>query len=144
MLVAILALHRSVYCDIKILSSSPSNGSVVKEGGTVSLSCETDRGWFLCLWTSPLGQKVCSIQESENGARQVCHGDHRIMGQGGATNCAITVNNVTRDDWGAWMCLVQDSVVTNSNKIKYQIHSILNTEYIQFWKMWRILKTFIS
>ena len=82
LLVAILALYGTVYCDIKILSSSPSSGSVVKEGGRVSLSCETDRRWFLCLWTSPLGHKVCSIQESEHGASQVCHGDPRIIVQG--------------------------------------------------------------
>ena len=107
-LVAILVSQRSVYCDIKILSSLPSSGSVVKEGETVSLSCETDRRWFLCLWTSPLEHKVCSIQESENGASQVCHGDPRIIVQGDSTNCGITVNNVTSDDWGAWMCLVQD------------------------------------
>ena len=66
----------------------------------------------------------------------MCAGDPRIVISGGDTRCSITINNVTSGDWGDWMCLVQDSVVTNINKIKYQIHSILNTESIQFWKMW--------
>ena len=107
-IVVLLVVQRTVYCDIRIVSSSPPAGSLVEEGGTVSFLCQTDRRWFLCLWTSPLGDKQCAIQESEKGASQVCQGDPRIMVQGDTTNCGITVSNVTREDWGAWMCLVQD------------------------------------
>ena len=90
------------------MDTSPPSSRLVEEGGTVSFLCQTDRRWFLCLWTSPLGNKVCAIQESEEGASQVCQGDPRIMVQGDSTNCGITVSNVTREDWGTWMCLVQD------------------------------------
>ena len=77
-----LACSGTVSGHIKIISSAPSSGQVVEEGGTVTFSCQTDRRWFLCLWTSPLGAKVCSIQESDAGASQVCQGDHRITVQG--------------------------------------------------------------
>ena len=104
----IVMILRTEYCDIQIVSSNPPSGHIVEKGGTVTFSCETDRRWFLCLWTSPLGAKVCSIQESDAGASQVCQGDHRIMVQGEDDQCGITITNVTSDDWGAWMCLVQD------------------------------------
>merc|ERR1711892_909097 len=104
----IVMILQTVYCEINIVSSNPPSGHVVEKGGTVTFSCETDRRWFLCLWTSPLGAKVCSIQESDAGASQVCQGDHRITVQGEGNKCGITVSNVTSEDWGAWMCLVQD------------------------------------
>ena len=93
---------------INIVSTIPSSDILVEEGSTVSLLCQADIRWFLCLWNSPLGNKVCAIQEREEGASQVCQGDPRIMVQGDSTNCGITITNITRDDWGAWMCLVQD------------------------------------
>jgi len=106
--IVLLLVQRPVCCDISVVSSSPHDGSVVEEGGSVSLLCQTDRRWFLCLWTSPLGDKQCAIQESEEAVSQVCQGDPRIMVQGESTHCGITVSNVTSEDWGAWMCLVQD------------------------------------
>lgn len=93
---------------IQIVTTIPSSGVLVEEGGSVSLLCQADSRWFLCLWNSPLGNKVCAIQENDEGASQVCQGDPRIMVQGDSTTCGMTISNVTRDDWGAWMCLVQD------------------------------------
>ena len=103
----LLLLLTRVY-GIQIVTTIPSSDILVEEGGTVSLLCQTDSRWFLCLWNSPLGNKVCAIQESEEGASQVCQGDPRIMVQGDYTTCGMTISNITRDDWGTWMCLVQD------------------------------------
>ena len=88
-----------VVMSIRIMDTSPPS-RLVEEGGTVSFLCQTDRRWFLCLWTSPLGDKQCAIQESEEGASQVCQGDPRIMVQGqgvfflvASCRCAMTWPN---------------------------------------------------
>merc|ERR1719153_2073408 len=78
--------------DLQILSSSPPL-TLVEEGGVVSLSCVSDTPWFLCVWTSPLSYRVCSIQERE--PIQVCGGDSRITVQGGDKTCGVTVSNVS-------------------------------------------------
>ena len=106
-IVMYLALLRTVSCEINIVSSNPPSGHVVEKGGTVTFSCETDRRWFLCLWTSPLGAKVCSIQESDAGASQVCQWDHSAV-QGEDNKCGFIIANVTSEDRGPWMCLMQD------------------------------------
>ena len=93
---------------IEIVKILPSSSVMVEEGGTVSLSCQADRRWFLCLWKSPSGNKVCAIQESEEGASKVCQGHPRIVVQGEYNNCGVTISNISRQDWGDWLCLVQD------------------------------------
>ena len=79
---------------------------MVWEGSTLDLGVVTDSAWFLCVWTSPSGDKQCAIQES--GVSSVCAGDPRIVITGDTQTCRITVTNVTREDWGTWMCLVQE------------------------------------
>ena len=86
-----------------------STSSVIKEHSRLSLYCHTDMPWFLCVWTSPKGDKQCAIQE--HSISSVCAGDDRIMISGSDTTCSITINNVTVRDWGNWMCLVQDGEV---------------------------------
>ena len=80
--------------------------TMVWEGSRLEMGVRTDSAWFLCVWTSPGGDKQCAIQES--GVRSVCAGDPRIVITGDSQTCAITVTNVTTEDWGRWMCLVQD------------------------------------
>merc|ERR1719150_3516128 len=79
---------------------------MVWEGSRLELGVRTDSAWFLCVWTSPSGDKQCAIQES--GVSSVCAGDPRIVIRGDSQTCGITVTNVTTEDWGRWMCLVQD------------------------------------
>jgi hypothetical protein len=90
--------------------SSSANRSLVEEGGSVELSCSSDRPWFLCLWRSPRGDKQCAIQEDGAGGRtsSVCQGDPRVELEGGPTNCTIRLRGARAEDWGAWMCLLQD------------------------------------
>ena len=80
--------------------------TMVWEGSSLELGVRTDSAWFLCVWTSPSGDKQCAIQE--RGVTSVCAGDPRIVITGDTQTCGITVNNVTTEDWGSWMCLVQD------------------------------------
>ena len=80
--------------------------TMVWQDSRLELGVRTDSAWFLCVWTSPRGDKQCAIQES--GVSSVCAGDPRIVIRGDSQTCGITVYNVTTEDWGRWMCLVQD------------------------------------
>ena len=80
--------------------------TMVWEGSRLELGVRTDSAWFLCVWISPSGDKKCAIQET--GVSSVCLGDPRIVITGDSQTCGITIQNVTTEDWGRWMCLVQD------------------------------------
>ena len=70
--------------------------SLARSGSSLSLHCYTDRPWFLCVWTTKIGEKQfkhCAIQERR--VSSVCAGDPRIVISGGDTRCSITINNVT-------------------------------------------------
>ena len=92
---------------ISISQSSPSSRVVVKEGSPTTLSCTADSPWFLCLWTSPGREKQCAIREG-NTTRSVCQGEAGLSLEGGRSSCSLTIDRVTREDWGQWMCLLQD------------------------------------
>lgn len=91
---------------ISVVNKTPRDGTIVKEGRGVRLSCRTNTRWFFCLWKTPVGDKQCAIQE--NTPRNVCKVDPRLALEGGMTNCDITINDVRREDHGQWMCLVAD------------------------------------
>ena len=41
--------------------------SLARSGSSLSLHCYTDRPWFLCVWTTEIGEKQfkhCAIQET--------------------------------------------------------------------------------
>ena len=62
-----------------IVRSAPLNTTMIREGDSMALSCEADVPWFLCVWTSPKGEKQCAIQD-ENKTTSVCHpGVHQIV-----------------------------------------------------------------
>ena len=72
--------------------------SLARSGSSLSLHCYTDRPWFLCVWTTEIGEKQfkhCAIQETR--VSSVCAGDPRIVISGGDTRCSITINNVTSE-----------------------------------------------
>ena len=99
-----MMMMEGMMANIHVTRQSPS--STIKSHSRLSLYCHTDTPWFLCVWTSPRGDKQCAIQE--HSVSSVCAGDERIVISGGDTTCSITINNVTARDWGNWMCLVQD------------------------------------
>ena len=136
MLCMIVMMVTTVWCDIQILSSSPPL-SLVEEGGTVSLSCVSTTPWFLCVWTTPLSYRVCSVQESH--PVQVCGGDSRITVQGGDTHCGVTVSNVSSQDWGGWRCLVQegDQFTSDRREVELQVgrKAGIELEYIKDYRI---------
>ena len=91
---------------INIVRQSPPDGSIIKVGHRVRLSCETDRRWFFCTWKSPDGRKQCGIQQTN--PEQVCANEPRISLDPRPRSCEIVIREVTPADFGTWMCLVQD------------------------------------
>ena len=109
MAVTILHLLTVLVTGLTVESIKISRGPgdlMVGAGERMELEVVTDTAWFLCVWTSPRGDKECAIQE--RGVSSVCAGDPRIRITGTTNTCAISVNNVTTEDWGSWMCIVQD------------------------------------
>ena len=105
----LLLLLGQTWGEITIVSSSPGNSSLVRAGEPGELSCTSDKPWFLCVWRSPGGDKQCAIQETGQGSTtSVCQGDPRIELHGGANFCSIRLRETSREDWGSWMCLLQD------------------------------------
>ena len=92
---------------MNIVNSAPHNATMIREGDSMDLSCDADLPWFLCVWTSPQGEKQCAIQD-ENKTTSVCQGDPRVHLEGGPTSCTVSVPDVQREDRGTWMCLLQD------------------------------------
>ena len=99
---------------ISVISANPRNGTIVKQGDTVKLSCRTNIRWFFCVWKGPGDKKQCAIQERM--PENVCTGDNRITLEGGANNCDIILRDVRAEDYGSWMCLVTDPVKFTSDK----------------------------
>ena len=107
-------LKRQQTRGIKVLKTSPSDGTIVKTGQSLRLSCRTNSKWFFCVWRGPGGDKQCAIQESS--PQSVCPNDNRIILQGGSNNCDIVLRNARAEDYGEWMCLVSDSVDLDSDR----------------------------
>ena len=88
----ISCIFRASSC-LKILKSSVFSKHLVKEGHSLSLQCDADAVWFLCVWVSPQGGKMCAIQEEEGGSTQVCQGNPRVTIHGDMNTCSISINN---------------------------------------------------
>ena len=101
---------------IAVISAEPRNGTIIKQGDSVRLSCRTNVRWFFCVWKGPGDKKQCAIQERM--PQNVCSGDNRITLEGGANNCDIILRDVRAEDYGSWMCLVTDPVKFTSDKRK--------------------------
>ena len=99
---------------ISVISAEPRNGTIIKQGDTVRLSCRTNIRWFFCVWKGPGNKKQCVIQERM--PQNVCTGDNRITLEGGANNCDIILRDVRSEDYGSWMCLVTEPDQFTSDK----------------------------
>ena len=100
--------------NIAVISAEPRNGTIIKQGDSVRLSCRTNIRWFFCVWKGPGDKKQCAIQERM--PQNVCQGDNRITLEGGSNNCDIILRDVRTEDYGSWMCLVTDPVKFTSDK----------------------------
>ena len=68
---------------IAVISAEPRNGTIIKQGDSVRLSCRTNIQWFFCVWQGPGGNRQCAIQERM--PQNVCQADNRILLQVRAT-----------------------------------------------------------
>ena len=50
-------IYFSVSNPIQIISSEPQDGTIVKKGDDIRLSCKTNQQWFFCVWKGPGGAK---------------------------------------------------------------------------------------
>ena len=119
---------------IYVISAEPRNGTIIKQGDTVRLSCRTNIKWFFCVWKGPDGDRQCAIQE--HTPENICDGDNRITLQGGRNNCDIVLRNVKTEDYGTWMCMVTDPVYFNSHKttIALEVGSPANVQFNRHYK----------
>lgn len=76
LLLLLAAVSSASAGDINVINATPPDGTLVKVGRTVRLSCRTDASWFFCVWKSPNGGKQCAINEER--PTSVCSGDERI------------------------------------------------------------------
>ena len=106
---------------LKILKSSVFSKHLVKEGHSLSLQCDADAVWFLCVWVSPQGGKMCAIQEEEGGSTQVCQGNPRVTIHGDMNTCSISINNTIRTDRGDWMCLLQEGEEFKTDRTSFTV-----------------------
>ena len=116
-------ISASAGSNIAVISAEPRNGTIIKQGDSVRLSCRTNIRWFFCVWKGPGNKKQCAIQQ-ETMPQNVCNGDNRVTLEGGANNCDIILRDVrAEDDYGSWMCLVTDPVkfTTDRRRIALEV-----------------------
>ena len=119
--------------EISILNRSPRDGTIVKEGSSVRLSCRTDTRWFFCLWRSPAQEKSCAIQQSANSPPfSVCEADERIQIRPGVTNCDLVIEGVRAEDFGGWMCVVNEPEAFDSAKavVKLEVAQPVTVKFV--------------
>jgi hypothetical protein len=62
---------------------------------------------FFCLWRSPVDDKSCAIQQDRD-PQSVCDADPRLQLVTGVTNCDLVIREVQPEDFGRWLCLVNE------------------------------------
>lgn len=63
--------------NIAVISAQPRNGTIIKQGDSVRLSCRTNIRWFFCVWKGPGDKKQCAIQERM--PQNVCQGKKNLI-----------------------------------------------------------------
>ena len=111
----LLMAFNTAMADIRVINKSPADGTIIKSGKSVRLSCRTDIRWFFCLWRSPRNDKSCAIQQNAS-PQSVCQADSRLHLDSGVTNCDIEIREVRPEDYGQWMCMVTESENFDSSK----------------------------
>ena len=73
----------------------------------VTLQCVSESPWFFCVWETPLGQRLCSVQSRESGA---CgEAGPRLRLGGNNTVCELTIAGAEIGDSGMWTCALTDN-----------------------------------
>jgi len=122
---------------ISVINAKPRNGTIIKKGHTVTLSCGTNMQWFFCVWRGPNGNKQCALQQNqESNPQNICEDDdggNRITLKGSRTNCDIELKDVQVSDFGTWQCIVTDDVnfQTDKTKIALEVGQAANVKFSQ-------------
>ena len=101
---------KAVDCEnsqIQIIETKPSK-LLIKEGESANISCTSDQPWFFCLWRHPSGTKKCSLKE-DGQYRSVCLGMENMSVHGNGNTCQLNMKNITVDDHGVYMCLLNQA-----------------------------------
>ena len=99
---------------IQIVNTNPSK-LLIKEGESANISCTSDLPWFFCLWRHPSGTKKCSLQE-DGQYRSVCQGMENMGVHGDGNTCQLEMKNITVDDHGAYMCLLNQAELFHTDR----------------------------
>ena len=103
--------------------------------------CTTDWNWFLCMWKSPRGHKVCGRPSKEKTIKQFCQDNARMeIVHRNTSVCEMEVTNATSADFGNWTCHLQEgsSFKTDTKQIKVEVmkESSLDIEaYYEYGKI---------
>jgi len=122
---------------ISVINAKPRNGTIIKKGHNVTLSCGTNMQWFFCVWRGPNGNKQCALQQNqESNPQNICEDDeggNRITLKGSRTNCDIELKDVQVSDFGTWQCIVTDDVnfQTDKTKIALEVGQAANVKFSQ-------------
>ena len=79
---------------------------------THSLSCASESPWFFCVWESPQGARLCSVQSRETGAvtsSECGEAEGRLGLAGNTTECRVTIQRLQIEDSGQWTCALTDN-----------------------------------
>merc|ERR1711884_801640 len=73
----------------------------------VTLQCVSESPWFFCVWETPQGQRLCSVQSRDSGA---CgEAGPRLRLGGNDTLCELTIEGAEIGDSGQWTCALTDN-----------------------------------
>ena len=103
--------------------------------------CTTDSNWFLCMWQSPHGHKMCGRLTNQNTIKQFCQDDKRMeIVHRNASVCEIKVTNATSADFGNWTCLLQEesNFKTDTKQIKVEVMKESSVEIEAYYEYRKI------
>ena len=133
LLLLLLTTTASLAAGDKMKIVSVSSDLVVRRGETLNISCGADQDWFFCLWKHPSGIKECSIQEN-GGYRSVCEGLPHTKIFGGERTCSLMVENVSLQDHGDYMCLLNQADVFHTDR-KYVRIAVANPARLELRRL---------
>ena len=76
----------------------------------VTLVCDSESPWFFCVWESPQGGRLCSVQSpGEQGAVTNSGAGDRLRLGGNNTRCELTIEGAEIVDRVQWTCALTDN-----------------------------------
>ena len=104
---------------MKIVETSEKN-LLVKKGGNLSMSCTADQEWFFCLWQNPKGEKNCVVKQKASFVSACSGAKHMEIGVEDKS-CTLSVDNVTIQDKGIYMCVLNQAAMFHTERSYFNI-----------------------